>query len=92
MKWLFIYAHMDDETILSYGFMRKLVDEGNDVNLIAFCGKSRTDDPIWKKQKRIEMFKQNTCFLKTVSLFNFNDLTLDENVVQKHIRSYLNEH
>ena len=41
MRWLFAYAHMDDETILSYGTMRKLADEGNEVYAACICGNGR---------------------------------------------------
>ena len=80
---------MDDETILSYGLMRRLIDEGHDVNLLTFCGKSRKDDPNWKKQKRIDSFKRNMNFLKNIALLNFNDLTLTDNILEKHMSSFI---
>jgi len=43
MRWLFAYAHMDDETILSYGTMRKLADEGDEVYAACLCGNGRGD-------------------------------------------------
>ena len=41
MRWLFAYAHMDDETILSYGTMKKLADDGDEVYAVCMCGNGR---------------------------------------------------
>ena len=42
MRWLFAYAHMDDEAILSYGTMRKLADDGDEVYAACMCGNGRS--------------------------------------------------
>ena len=38
---LFIFAHMDDETISSYGTIRKMADAGANVILYCICGAGR---------------------------------------------------
>jgi LmbE family N-acetylglucosaminyl deacetylase len=40
-KVLFIYAHMDDETILSYGTMKYLNEIGCSINVLCLCGNGR---------------------------------------------------
>lgn len=30
-RWLFVFAHMDDETILAYGTASKIASYGNEV-------------------------------------------------------------
>lgn len=35
---LFIYAHLDDETILSFGTILKLATTGINVNIFVLCG------------------------------------------------------
>ena len=44
-KYLFLFAHMDDETLLSYGFIRKLLEQNRGVDLVCMCGNSRREDP-----------------------------------------------
>ena len=43
-KYLFLFAHMDDETLLSYGLIRKLLETKCNVSLICMCGNSRKYD------------------------------------------------
>ena len=43
MNILFIYAHMDDETILSYGTMCRFIRDGHTVRLLTACrGRANT--------------------------------------------------
>jgi hypothetical protein len=39
----FIFSHIDDETILSYGTLKKLA-LNNSINIITMCGISRNKD------------------------------------------------
>ena len=39
---LFIFAHMDDETISSYGTIRRAIDEGAEVVVYCACGLGRS--------------------------------------------------
>ena len=92
MKYLFIYAHMDDETILSYGTMKKLTDEGNDVYLLTFCGLSskpestRSKFPESTRSKfddRLYCYEQSISFLKKENIFlkQFYDLSLTKELI-----------
>lgn len=38
---LFLFAHMDDETISSYGTIRRAIDEGTEVIIHCMCGLGR---------------------------------------------------
>ena len=40
-KVLFLFAHMDDETISSYGTIRRAADEGAEVIVYCMCGLGR---------------------------------------------------
>ena len=40
MKVLFIYAHIDDETINSYGFIQKLLKSNASIEISIMCGQS----------------------------------------------------
>lgn len=40
-KVLFLFAHMDDETISSYGTIRRAADEGAEVIVHCMCGLGR---------------------------------------------------
>ena len=40
-KWLFVFAHLDDETILAYGTVAKLVAARNEVRIAICCGAGR---------------------------------------------------
>ena len=41
-KVLFLFAHMDDETISSYGTIRRAADEGAEVVICCACGLGRS--------------------------------------------------
>lgn len=83
MKWLFIYAHMDDETISSYGLMKKLIHENNKVYLLTLCGNSRKNDQL--KQYRYNVYKQNISFLTGWHCCKYKDLSLNYDIVKNEI-------
>lgn len=61
---------MDDETILSYGTMKKLTDEGNDVYLLTFCGlSSKPESTRSKFDDRLYCYEQSISFLKKENIF-----------------------
>lgn len=93
MKIGFIYAHMDDETILSYGTMKKFVDEGHDVYLLTFCGLSSKDQSRSKTVDRLYVYKSNTSFLKGENIFleQFYDLTLTKEQVDLTLTKVLSK-
>ena len=41
-KVLFLFAHMDDETISSYGTIRRAADGGAEVVICCACGLGRS--------------------------------------------------
>ena len=88
MRWLFVYAHMDDETILSYGTMRKLADEGNEVYAACICGNGRdgfkTESDVQRAEAYLEIGKR-TRACRFVS-FQHSDLELDDCVVKTELQ------
>lgn len=94
MKYLFIYAHMDDETILSYGTMKKLTAEGNDVYLLTFCGaSSKIENSRSKLNDRLYCYKLSTSFLKKENVFlkQFHDLTLTKELIDDALNEVFSE-
>lgn len=58
-KILFLFAHMDDETISSYGTIRRAADEGAEVIVHCMCGLGRlpaTADDERIQDERISIF------------------------------------
>lgn len=53
-KWLFVFAHLDDETILAYGTIAKLAATGNEVRVAICCGAGRAGRD---NQKRMAAFQ-----------------------------------
>ena len=64
---LFIYAHLDDETILSYGTLAKLT-KNNNILLVTLCGNGREDD---YTKYRAKQYYQIWFFLYLIILFLF---------------------
>jgi len=61
MKCLFIYAHLDDETILSYGTMMKFAKDCS-IHVAIICGEGRNvtiEQNIAIQKTRIAAFAQN---------------------------------
>ena len=88
---LFIYAHLDDETILSYGTMLKLSKE-NSINILILCGDGRKTG-LFKninQLERIKAFKAN-CKDFNFKLCNNKDLTLTREIVKKEVEKYIFE-
>ena len=89
MKYLFIYAHMDDETLMSYGTMKKFIDAGDEVHLLTLCGRSRSFDKLASCRKNA--WKNNTSFLTSAQCKQYHDLTLDEANVKNVIKNILSD-
>ena len=72
MTDIFVFAHMDDETILSFGTMKRLKDSGDDVFVAIACGKGRPlgelDDPT-RNIKREAVFNANLKSIGAVSSY-----------------------
>lgn len=84
MKVLAIFAHMDDETILSYGTLRKLRDMGYTTELYTLCGLGRTNSD--NQKDRISAYQKITSKLvDKVSTEKVHDLTLTEDFTNKVI-------
>ena len=84
---LFIFAHMDDETISSYGTIRKMADAGANIILYCACGGGRAINDTYTLKyhnKRIEAF-QEYYLNKFVNIIDYtyqDDLTLTQNMSQ----------
>ena len=90
MKALFIYAHMDDETILYYGTMLKLQASG-EVSILILCGKGRnatTDENMLLQQKRFLAFKEN-CSMFNYKLLPYKDITLKQSDVKEAMQTHI---
>lgn len=79
MTFLFIYAHMDDETMMSYGLMQKLIVDQHDVHLLTLCGNSRKDGSPTSSRKNA--YKRNMAFLTSCHTCGYRDLTLTDHIV-----------
>ena len=77
----FIYAHMDDETIFSYGTIKKL-SLNNNVIVITLCGNGRKNF----NNKRYLAYKQilKNIGIQFISYKNF-DLTLSKKNIDSHL-------
>lgn len=90
MKYLFIYAHLDDETILSYGTMLKLA-KNNSINILTLCGKGRKTNiqqEITIQKNRILAYKENCKNFKFKLCDNY-DLSLTREIVKKEVEKYI---
>lgn len=73
---LFIYAHMDDETILSYGTIKSFIEKNYNVTLVTVCGYGRKDSD---NLKRLTTYQN---IIKELDIKNiilpYYDLNIDE--------------
>ena len=92
MKHLFIYAHIDDESILSYGTICKLIDNNEKVYVYCLCGKGSVDRNLENQDKRLNIFK-NSRFSKDATIIygNHIDLSLNKEIVKKSFNNVLND-
>jgi LmbE family N-acetylglucosaminyl deacetylase len=81
---LFIYAHMDDEAILSYGTLAKLT-KNNNILLVTLCGNGREND---YKKSRVKQYCQilRKLNINHTSLIE-NDLSLDKNKIFNYLNN-----
>lgn len=85
-KYLFIYAHMDDETILSYGTIRRLRDNGHKVYVLTVCGNGRKDASNENTAKRKQaVFDSLGKYATDMLVGNFYDLNIAESPLEKLI-------
>lgn len=80
---MFVYAHMDDETIMSYATIHKL-KTNNKLKVITLCGNSRIDDINYKSRQNAHSDILNSLDIEYIRYPN-NDLCLDKNTIHKHI-------
>lgn len=91
-KILFIYAHLDDESILSYGTICKLAKNAN-IYIAIVCGKGRKNlsaIDINKQKDRLQAFISN-CQQFNYKLFQHEDITLTQSEVKNDIQRYVND-
>lgn len=87
---LFIYAHLDDETILSYGTMMKFAKDCS-IHVAIICGEGRnvtTEQNITIQKTRIAAFAQN-CSQFTYTLLPYKDITLTADIVKKEVKNII---
>lgn len=58
-KVLFVFAHMDDETINSYGTIRKFLKCGIDVSIYCLCGNGRNRENDEHRRKIFDSLMSN---------------------------------
>lgn len=81
--WMFVFAHVDDETIMSYGLIRKVLAQGDHAFIYVFCGKGRNIEDTDSQAKRVNAFKtiQNDFKNTSYELGDNYDLSLSQNDV-----------
>ena len=87
---LFVYAHMDDEAIQSYGTIRRFVQEGKKVTICCLCGDGR----LYKDQEsRKTTFEHliKTVYGNSSYTLKFSDLTLSKKDVMNSVQRIVNE-
>ena len=73
---MFIYAHMDDETINSYGTIRRLAECGKRITIFCLCGNGRAAvDQSDRKHAFDNMFSSEKI---TTMRYVFDDMSLKE--------------
>jgi len=83
-KVLFLFAHMDDETISSYGTIRRAADEGAAVVVYCACGLGRARAGEARKQEeRTAVFDAYRRYAKFVDCGRYSDLGLTARSAQE---------
>ena len=86
---------MDDETILSYGTMLKLVERGFTVYLATICGRGRPE----KERSEEDLGQRRRVFvdnihkgrIRPVYVGDFNDRNVDWNAAKGHLQEVIND-
>lgn len=86
-RTLFIFAHMDDETILSHGFMQKLISQHNEVHLLTVCGLGYHNSP--KKTQRY-IWEELNGFCTSKVAMNIYNLSINEHCIINDIQNIIN--
>lgn len=87
---VFLYAHMDDETILSYGTILKYKCLGYNVNVACICGKGRCHCNDESQNLRLNAFKQNLQDIAVdFTLGDLHDLTMTAQNVSCFLRDII---
>lgn len=84
---LFVFAHLDDETILSYGTMLKF-SVAYKVGVLVLCGNGSTNKSLDYRLKRLDVFEKNVVGFKFKTC-NYFDLCLERNNIKKEIESFI---
>lgn len=97
--YLFCYAHLDDEAILSYGTMKRLKEEGNEIYIACACGFGRKAEPseskkVKKQKMRYNVFVDemlNSLGLSQSNVFpgSYTDLSLTREQVEFFLSSHI---
>lgn len=85
-RCLFVYAHLDDETILSYGTIQKHLENKDDMTIAVLCGQGRDSEASKSSQKdRLDAFYKiyDNLQLTNLKVFANNDLTLTHDRIKK---------
>lgn len=93
MKYMFLYAHLDDETILSYGTMLRFAQD-NDIYVAIICGEGRnvsTPQNIAIQNARVQAFIQNCQPFKYV-VFPHKDITLTTDIVKEEVKQCISSY
>lgn len=85
-KAAFIFAHMDDETILSYGTMLKLSRQYL-IEILILCGNGRQLQQDGKSTRR-QAFIDN-CAAFQYEMLEYNDLAIDRNSAKRSIQQWI---
>ena len=85
-KITFIFAHIDDETILSYGTMLKFMHQHNQIYVLTLCGNGGNFHS--GQHQRIDVFK-DICKDFNIKLCSGYDIQLSRQFVKKEIEQWI---
>ena len=90
---LFIYAHLDDETILSFGTILKLATIGMNVNIFVLCGGGSVSRNLIQQDNRLVIFKNLEKLHSNIKVCygEFNDLSLTKSISDSVISRYIDQ-
>lgn len=86
---LFIFAHLDDETILSYGTLLKFIDLGMNCHVCCMCGNGRDGSQAARQDAFVKNMRNANA---TCSTYSNYDLQLTSNSIKTIISDEIDKH
>ena len=86
---LFIFAHLDDETILSYGTLLKFIDLGMNCHVCCICGNGRDCSQAARQDAFVKNMRNANA---TYSTYSNYDLQLTSNSIKTTVSDEIDTH